>query len=213
VASARRSARRTAPSSTVFLRQNVRSNYCAPYATAMFLSLVGREMDRAEALRSFSVRRKGWSGATHEEMAQVVGCAVPGIRTRWRHLKAANVENLISHLKRSSSGRPVLVTARCELLRHGVADWHTFVVIEADDKSATLLDPLGRCPESLEHGNAVLRVIDGRLRTDASSSDAQWAIDLDNRVSAMRWTLPSSHDRKTQRAPASISLKSVFDLA
>src|SRR5438132_519268 len=172
---------------SVFVRQGPRSNYCAPYATAAFVGLLGQTMGRAEALRTFRARRAGWRGASRADIARVVCESCPGVRASWQHVRAASARELFGRLREAWDGRPLLATANCLLLRHQVTDWHTFVIVALADKAVKILDPLFRPPAAGQSGNMELRLFDGRAQTSNPSSRLAWAIDLDQPVCLMRW--------------------------
>ena len=169
----------------MFIRQSIRSNNCAPYATATFLGLLGRVMNRTAALSAFGVRRRGWSGASHEDMSRVVEAAIPGVKTKWLHLRARKPCTVLAKLANATAVHPLLVTARCLHLRHDVADWHAFVVVDAIAERATLLDPLAPHPVGDRAGNSTLFSANGTLTAESPGTAGRWSIDLDFRVSAM----------------------------
>jgi hypothetical protein len=172
----------------VFVRQGPRSNYCAPYATAAFVGLLGQPMGRAEALRTFRTRRAGWRGASRADIARVVCEACPGVRASWQHVHAASAGDLLGRLREAWDGRPLLATASCLLLRHQVTDRHTFVIVALADEAVKIIDPLFRPPAAGQCGNMELRLVDGRAQTSNPSSRLAWAIDLGQPLCLMRWS-------------------------
>jgi hypothetical protein len=146
-------------------------------------------MGRAEALRTFRARRAGWPGASRADIARVVCEACSGVRTSWLHVHASSGSDLFSRLGEAWDGRPLLATANCLLLRHQVTDWHTFVIVAVADNTVKILDPLFRPPADGQSGNMELRLFDGRAQTSNPSSRLAWAVDLDQPVCLMRWSV------------------------
>lgn len=168
----------------MFIRQSIRSDFCAPYATAAFLGLHGVDVNRRQVQRQFKVRRLGWAGATHEEMAEVVQTSLPIAKIGWRHIAPSNGEMVLPTLRRWASKAPLLVTARCRQLRHGVADWHTFVILQGT-WPLELVDPLGPPPAGASTANSMLFRTGPTLLTLCSADAARWALDPMFRISAL----------------------------
>ncbi len=181
----------------MFVRQGPRSIYCAPYATAAFLGLIGQSLGRKEILRAFGARRANWPGASRMEIARVAGAACPGLRTSWLHLHASSGTDLFGRLAQVWEGRPLLATANCLLLRHEVTDWHTFVILAVAHDAVRIVDPLFRPPADGDLGNMELRLFDGRAQTSNQSSRLAWAVDFGQPICLMRWSIDVAPDGRS----------------
>src|ERR1700704_6443896 len=67
----------------MFIRQSIPSDYCAVYATAIMLSLLGCPLSRSEALRLFAVGPRNWKGATNQNISAAIARAQPAFSTHW----------------------------------------------------------------------------------------------------------------------------------
>jgi len=122
----------------------------------------------------------------------VAATACPGLRTSWLHLHATSGSDLFGRLAEVWEGRPLLATANCLLLRHQVTDWHTFVIVAVADDAVTIVDPLFRPPAQGRLGNMELRLFEGRAQTTNRSSRLAWAVDFDQPVCLMRWSIDAA---------------------
>lgn len=130
-----------------FIRQSIRSDYCAVYATAMYLTLLGCETDRRQALLLFGAKRgTPWPGASHSDMLAVIRCCLPDYNGNWRKIprSASAIRRTFQGI--AARGSPALITAYCRHRTSGVECGHAFLVTGFQDGRFLLLDPLGLPP-------------------------------------------------------------------
>jgi hypothetical protein len=168
-----------------FLRQHLRSDYCAVYATGMAMSLAGRATDRASARALFEVRGGQWSGANHAMISGAIRKALGASTGRWRHSRACTAVGLWKFL-RSSSGRayPIIATAYCRHRKLGLECGHAFVLVAADDDRVLAVDPLSCRPaQGLVHNIQIDRPSRGDLLLRVRGSS--WDLCAGRRVSTL----------------------------
>lgn len=149
----------------MFIRQSIRSDYCAVYATGMALSLAGFETSRQRALSLFRAGR-GWQGAAHTDIDAAINRATGREGLAWcSTFGALDGRNTLLWLGRQAklAGGPIIVTASCRLVRHNVVCGHAFLVVGCEEGRLQLLDPLTREPKAGERHNLEM--------TDAGCSD------------------------------------------
>lgn len=178
--------------SRLFLRQSLRSDYCAVYASGMLLSLLGVVTDRQRARQLFGVRPGGWRGSSHRQIRQVLCDGVPGAAFHWRHSRPGR-EGICALLRTAAAaGPPALVTAYCRHPRLEVSCGHAFLLTGARAGTLLLLDPLGRPPAAGERFNACLDTA-ARADPDLLAVDGvAWSIDAARRVSVLLMSTPAS---------------------
>lgn len=137
-----------------FIRQSIRSDYCAVYATAMYLSLLGCQTDRRQALHLFGAKRGApWRGATHIDMLAVIRRCLPDYNARWLRTARSSSAVRRSFQAIAARGSPALVTAYCRHRSSGVECGHAFLVTGFQEDRFLLLDPLGRPPSKADQYN------------------------------------------------------------
>lgn len=147
------------PPALPFIRQSIRSDYCAVYATAMFLSLLGCPTSRKQALRMFGARRgMTWPGASQADILTVIRQRLPGFSARWRRSAGSSSGLLRAFERAAGRGLPALVAAQCRHRSSGVECGHAFLLTGSSGGRLLLLDPLCRPPAEGEQHNANLRV-------------------------------------------------------
>jgi hypothetical protein len=165
-----------------FIRQNIRSDYCAVYATAMFLSLAGHPISRSKALELFAVRSRTWVGATHDEMCAAIAKINPSLALGWSCTQPTTTRGFFRVAKDSWRGYPTLVTAHCVHSRYGVSDWHAFVLVAVSTDTVAILDPLSRPPSAGCISNAEVRIACEHPSRRLHVTGAGWEIDLNHAV-------------------------------
>jgi hypothetical protein len=173
---------------TVFIRQSIRSDYCAVYSTAMYMSLVGRATGRVEALRMFGARPGAWTGARHVQIRQILEAYVPHLRTRWRHISAPTCAKVVKgFLRAASTGMPALVTAYCLHRRYGLTCGHTFLITGATDRAVLILDSLCMHPSEGNSYNARISVsVEDSDGDVLPVLDSPWDLVLTNEISILQ---------------------------
>lgn len=177
----------------LFLRQSLRSDYCAVYASGMLLSLLGVATDRRQARQLFGVRPGHWRGSTHRQIRQVLCDRVPGVAFHWRHSRRGR-DGVCDLLRTAAAaGQPALVTAYCRHPRLQASCGHAFLLTGARMDTVLLLDPLGRPPAAGERFNACLDAAPRAGAADAALLEVDgvaWSIDSSRRVSVLIVSAP-----------------------
>jgi hypothetical protein len=170
----------------VFIGQSLHSDYCAVYATAMALSLVGHPTGRRQAMALFGAR-PGWPGASHAQISTALRRRMGRFDGRWRHVLGGDAQAAAARLRRcAAQAGAILVTAYC---RHRTLDLvcgHAFVLTGRDRDGVWILDPLAGPPGDGARCNAQIpldqSVGDRMLRVRGSA----WDVCLDRPMSTMR---------------------------
>jgi hypothetical protein len=170
-----------------FLRQSVRSNYCAPYTCAMLLAFYGYRFSRVEALRLFGLERRvaHWRGASHTDVLHAILRAAPDLHPHWQHHRRLGFEGfrdvMSNALLRSAV---VLATAVGVYGRERYCAKHAFLVTGVARGRVQILDPLGKPPSSRQPSNAYISDQPNAFGLHRVRG-SPWDIDLAGRVSLL----------------------------
>jgi len=171
----------------VFIRQTIRSDYCAVHSTAMALTLAGHPTSRLEGLRLFEAGRR-WTGASHASISRAI-LRRTGRLGRWRHGPSGNELELLPWLQRMAAalkGSPAVVTAYCQHRTLDLICGHSFVLVGLTPTHVELLDPLGKRPAAGQSTNVLLSLAqqpnDGLLAT----TGAVWDLRVDQKISVLK---------------------------
>ena len=179
----------------LFLRQSLRSDYCAIYATAMALSLLDSPVGRRAALRMFRAAPGEWYGASHMLISKVVQDRLGRPSPSWHSVPASSSKRICDALARAvKSGRPSIVTAYCIHRRLQLRCGHAFVLMDRTSSAFRFMDPLSPAPSHGAKHNATLNACrqghEGKLRIDG----APWDLVISQTVSVSWLTLPAGLD-------------------
>jgi hypothetical protein len=173
------------PETELFIRQDIRSDYCAVYATGMCLSLAGMPTSRKDARELFGARAH-WPGASHSQIRLAVQRRHPDFNGRWRHLKASSGREVYRALELAvGAGSPVLVTAYCRHRALRITCGHAFVATQLTGAGIGVLDSLSGKPGGRACHNAI--IVDGNVTSRwVRVVGAPWDISVLHPVSFLR---------------------------
>ena len=174
----------------MFLRQSIRSDYCAVYAAATLAGLCGAVIDRKQALRSFGVRAGAWSGAPDLQVAQVLEGWLPGARAVWHHRRVRSIQQLLDCVSQLvPSGTYGLLAAMCRHTRHQVEADHAVVIVQAQPSSLRLIDPLSCPPRPSCISNAHVSTTSPQFGDRIAVDGAAWSFVTSQELRIMSLTL------------------------
>lgn len=174
----------------MFLRQSIRSDYCAVYAAATLAGLCGTVIDRQQALRSFGVRAGAWSGAPDLQVARVVEGWLPGARAVWHHRRVRSIQQLLECVSQLvPCGTYGLLAAMCRHTRHQVEADHAVVIVQARPKSLLLIDPLSSPPRPSCISNARVSATSTQFGDRIVVDGAAWSFVTSRELRVMSLTL------------------------
>lgn len=174
-----------------FLGQSILSDYCAVYATGMLLSIAGRRTDRRDARRLFGARSGTWEGASHADIRAVLVSQLPGLTSRWVHVRAPDLLTVCGAFGRAlERGAAALATAHCTHRRHRITCGHAFLITGITGQTIEVLDPLCHEPERGSQYNARISLAAQDTQTCIHVEHSPWDISLKSPVSLI--TVPVS---------------------
>lgn len=170
-----------------FIKQQVRSDYCAVYASATLLSLCGRRTTKSSALRIFGVRRRSWTvpnrDAVKAALESIVGESNVALTTR----KFDSIENVAVFCNGALLRTPaLLMTAFCRHSEYGVTAQHAFVVTKASSGGIGIIDSLGRRPATDDVFNAWIHLPRTSTRRFVVVEGASWSMDIKSPISVFK---------------------------
>ena len=161
-----------------FLSQKLSSDYCAIYAAAMWLSLMGRATTGAESHVAFGTRRAGWVPPDEATVVEVLRRMLGGEHVRAAARRYSGAAELVAagrrRLRRSNA---LLVAATCRLRHARVSARHAFLITGYNNDLLRVLDSLGRPPVSAQPTNASISGAGARQRF-LPAAGACWDVDL-----------------------------------
>lgn len=173
-----------------FIKQQIRSNFCAVYSAAVTLSLWGIPTSKPVAMRIFGARRRGWRPPDHETLRQTLETVVGDIKVEVKKCRVHSVAALGSILQRRLESQPaVLVTANCELLRQRVVAHHAFVVTHASSQGVGIIDSLAKRPKVNAAFNAWIPSCQAAKRGLLHVEGSPWAIDSTHPIYILEFRL------------------------
>lgn len=172
----------------MFIRQSIRSDYCAIYSVGMCLTIAGHPTNRQQAMAMFDARRGKWAGASQAQIRNVLAARIVDLRSKWQRFSSTNQNSIHGALRRAlRPGRMALVTAYCKHRTLGITCGHVFLATGIrSDGSIEILDPLCKKPKTGTLWNASIPpacLEDGDLLL---VRDSPWDICLKHQVSILR---------------------------
>lgn len=171
----------------MFIRQSIRSDYCAVHSTAMALTLAGHVTSRRESLRLFSAGTR-WTGASHASIAEAIFRRT-GQVGRWRHGPSGDSQVLLTWLHKTAAalkGCPAVVTAYCQHRTLNLVCGHSFVLVGLTSTHIQLLDPLGRRPADNTSMNIFLALAQRPEAGLLTATGAVWDLCASSQVSVLK---------------------------
>jgi len=173
----------------IFLKQSVRSNYCAVYSTGMLLSLLGIPTTRAQALSLFALSRCNptYGGASQPEIGNAFARLARVRHWRWESQKRFNFALLSQSVRAQfrSNPQPTLLSFGA-IHRNG--KWrclHVVVALSVTEDFIETLDPLGPTPPG-PHGNVWFKR--GHSSSQIEVIGNSYRLDPASQTAVLRWS-------------------------
>ena len=172
----------------MFIRQSLRSDYCAVYSVGMCLTIAGHPTNRKEALLMFGAQPGKWNGASQAQIRSVLAARIVNLSGKWQRLASANREGVHRALRRSlNADCTAVVTAYCKHRALGITCGHVFLATGiGSDGSIELLDPLCKRPKAGTLRNASIPRESMEESELMLVLDSPWDICLNRQVSILR---------------------------
>jgi hypothetical protein len=171
-----------------FLRQSIRTNYCGVYAVGMLLSLSGVPTTRRLARRLFRLHRlsEAYRGTSLREMSAVLSMCFRSADLRWTHHRNCSYPSVAHEIDRATCGGASPTVAVFDAVRGRMRVRHAVVVLSANVRGISVLDPLGRRPSRAGAPNCAL--IPLKTRAGLYPMDHRvYSVDLTGRTSILRF--------------------------
>ncbi len=161
-----------------FLGQKLSSDYCAVYAAAMWLSLMGCATTRAESHLAFGTGRSGWAPPDEAAVTEVLRRRLGehAVR-RTTHRYSSSAALVAAGRRRLADSSALIVAATCRLRGTRVAARHAFLITGVEKTSLRILDSLGPAPMSGHLANALISDTGARQRFLPAAGTC-WDVDL-----------------------------------
>jgi hypothetical protein len=177
-----------------FLRQSWSSNYCGVYAAGMFLSLLGKEVNRIEACSLFHLSETNdeYDGATPLEVVRALRQAGALANARWQFFRRFDLTSIQKSLASKSNWRrfPSILFFGIIHRQRGLRARHFAVITDAGCFGLRLLDPLGRDPAN--GGHNVSLVASGAGHKELRSVGCNYLVDTRIEAAVLYWRAKSS---------------------